>query len=76
MGQLQWNNNLGTIYSNPGDVSGVRWCSGALIAENVFLTAGHCLDQDANGWDLPRVNGTNDVIPSAEIATNMHVNFN
>jgi len=76
VGQLQWNTDLASIYTDPGNVSGVRWCTGALIAENLFLTAGHCFDQSANGWDLPKVNGTNDVIPSTEIATRMHVNFN
>ena len=63
VGQLQWNANLGTIYTNPGNVAGVRWCTGTLLPNGLFLTAGHCFDQDANGWQLPRVNGTNDVIP-------------
>jgi V8-like Glu-specific endopeptidase len=76
VGQLQWNSNLATIYTNPGNVSGVRWCTGTLIGGNLFLTAGHCFDQDAGAWELPRVNGSDDVISSEEIATNMHVNFN
>ncbi|HEX6385436.1 MAG TPA: RICIN domain-containing protein [Anaerolineae bacterium] len=76
VGQLQWNDNLGAIYDNPGNVSGVRWCTGALISENLFLTAGHCFDQSGGGWQRPLINGTNDVIPPSEIATNMHVNFN
>jgi V8-like Glu-specific endopeptidase len=76
VGQLQWNDDLAAIYTNPGNVSGVRWCTGALIGDNLFLTAGHCFDRTANGWGLPRVNGTNTVISSQEIATRMHVNFN
>ena len=76
VGQLQWNNDLAAIYTNPGNVAGVRWCTGALIGDNLFLTAGHCLDRTADGWQLPRVNGSNDVISSQEIATRMHVNFN
>lgn len=76
VGQLQWNDNLADIYSSPGNVSGVRWCTGTLVSDNLFLSAGHCFDQSADGWTLPKVNGTNDVIPSSEIATNMHVNFN
>jgi len=76
VGQLQWNDNLGTNYTNPGNVSGVRWCTGTLISENLFLTAGHCFDRFGGGWQRPRINGTNDVISSEEIATNMHVNFN
>lgn len=76
VGDIQWNGNLGTIYTNPGNVAGVRWCSGTLITNNLFLTAGHCFDQTGGGWTRPRINGTNTIIPPAEIATNMHVDFN
>lgn len=76
VGQIQWNSNLSGIYTNPGNVSGARWCSGTLITNDLFLTAGHCFDQSGGGWQRPRVNGTSNVIPSTEIATNMHVNFN
>jgi V8-like Glu-specific endopeptidase len=76
VGQLQWNDNLAAIYNNPGNVSGVRWCTGTLITHNLFLTAGHCFDQTGGGWQRPHINGTNDIIPSSEIATNMHINFN
>lgn len=76
VGQIQWNANLGAIYTNPGNVSAARWCSGTLIGNDLFLTAGHCFDQTGGGWNRPRVNGTTNVISSADIATNMHVNFN
>ena len=76
VGQLQWNSNLGAIYDNPGNVSGVRWCTGTMISHNLFLSAGHCFDQSGGGWSRPRVNGTNNVISPQEIAGNMHVNFN
>ncbi|MDN5871437.1 MAG: RICIN domain-containing protein [Nitrococcus sp.] len=76
VGQLQWNDNLAEIYNNPGNVAGVRWCTGALISDNLFLCAGHCFDQTGGGWTRPMIDGTNDVIPSSEIATNMHINFN
>ncbi len=76
VGQTQWNSNLGAIYTNPGNVSNVRWCTGTLISNDLFLTAGHCFDQSANGWRLPNDNVTGSVIPSSEIATNQHVNFN
>jgi V8-like Glu-specific endopeptidase len=76
VGQLQWNNNLGTIYTNPGTVNNARWGSGTLIANDLFLTAGHCFDIDPNGWITPRDNATNAPIPSAQIAMNLHVNFN
>ena len=54
VGQLQWNDNLAAIYTNPGNVSGVRWCTGALISPNLFLSAGHCFDQTGGGWQRPR----------------------
>lgn len=76
VGQLQWNSNLGNKYNNPGNVSGVRWCTGTLISANLFLTAGHCFDSTGGGWIRPRVNGTNNPISPSEIARNMHVNFN
>ena len=76
VGQIQWNDNLATIYTNPGNVSAARWCTGTLISDDLFLTAGHCFDQTGGGWQRPRTNGTSNIIPSTEIATNMHVNFN
>jgi V8-like Glu-specific endopeptidase len=76
VGQIQWNDNLASVYNNPGDVSGVRWCSGTLLSNDLFLSAGHCFDQSGGGWQRPLQNGTFNVIPPTEIATNMHVNFN
>src|SRR4051794_32506437 len=58
-GQLQWNNNLATIYTDPGNVSGARFCSGTLISPDLWLTAGHCF-KEGGGWRFPRVNGTTD----------------
>jgi V8-like Glu-specific endopeptidase len=76
VGQLQWNNNLATLYTNPGNVSGVRWCTGTLISNDLFLSAGHCFDQSGGNWIRPADNTTGATISPAEIATNMHVNFN
>jgi V8-like Glu-specific endopeptidase len=76
VGQIQWNSDLASIYQNPGNVSGTRWCSGVLIGEDLFLTAGHCFDRQSPGWQRPRINGSSQVISSDEIARNMHVNFN
>lgn len=72
--QVQWNNGLGGTYTNPGNVSGVRWGSGTLIAADLVLTCGHLFDQDPNGWTVPRQNGTSNAITPAEVATNMHIN--
>ena len=76
VGQIQWNSNLAAIFTNPGTVNGARWCTGTMISDDLFLTAGHCFDQTGGNWQRPRVNGTSNIISSAEIATNMHVNFN
>ncbi len=76
VGQLQWNDDLDTKYDDPGNVKGARWCSGTLICEDLFLTAGHCFDQDVNGWRVPRDDDTGAAITPEEIALNMHVNFN
>ena len=76
VGVLRWHTNLANIYTNPGNVAGHRWCTGTLIADNLFLTAGHCFDQTGGGWNRPRVNGTNNIISSHEIATRMNVEFN
>ncbi len=74
--QVQWNNNLASIYTNPGNVSGVRWGSGTMISNNLLLTCGHLFDQTGGGWERPRQNGTTNIITPQEIARNMRVNFN
>jgi V8-like Glu-specific endopeptidase len=77
VGQVQWNNNLAGIYTNAGNVSGVRWGTGTLVADNLFLTAGHLFDQaPGSGWMVPLVNGTTNPLTPQQIAQNMHVNFN
>lgn len=79
VGQIQWNDNLSTIYQKPGNVAGVRWCSGTLISEDLYMSAGHCfdsVDDPIGGWQVPKINGTNKPIEPKEIAKNMHINFN
>ncbi|HET8987540.1 MAG TPA: trypsin-like peptidase domain-containing protein [Humibacillus sp.] len=74
--QVQWNANLASIYTSPGDVNGARWGSGTMIGPDLFLTCGHLFDQTGNGWTRPLVNGSTATISPQEIATNMHLNFN
>jgi V8-like Glu-specific endopeptidase len=74
--QVQWNDNLASIYTNPGNVSGARWGSGTMISRDLFLTAGHLFDQTGGGWERPRTNGTTNIISPQEIALNMRLNFN
>jgi V8-like Glu-specific endopeptidase len=78
VGQVQWNDNLNSIYDDPGNLSGRRWMSGTLLANDYFLTAGHCFDSASLSADefLPKVNGMNKRIEPDEVAKNMHVNFN
>jgi V8-like Glu-specific endopeptidase len=71
VGVMQWNDNLDQKYSDPGAYSGARWCTGTLVTDDLFLTAGHCFDS-APG--VPRKNGQR--LRPHEIATNMHVDFN
>jgi len=54
--------HLASIYTNPGDVSGVRWGSGTMISPDLFLTCGHLFDQTGGGWERPRQNGTTTII--------------
>lgn len=81
-GQIQWNDNLAELFNKPGDdpgnVNGVRWCSGTLIGKATFLTAGHCFDIDPEDWRTPRRgDGTSSrPLSPPEFASHMHVNFN
>jgi V8-like Glu-specific endopeptidase len=76
VGQIQWNNNLHEHYENYGTVSDMRWGSGTMISEDLFLTAGHCFYNIPIGWQVPLSNNNNQPIPPHEVAKNMHINFN
>ncbi|MEL6891878.1 MAG: serine protease [Actinomycetota bacterium] len=70
--RIVWNSDL-SRYTNNHNVAGAAFCTGTLIAPNLVLTAAHCLEEN-NGWIFPRrSDGT--VIPTSEVATNMHVEF-
>ena len=78
VGMLQWRDDLAQRFSGPGErsgnVAGVRWGTGALFEEDLFLTAGHSFDDELNGWTRPSRNGR--TVPAGELATSMHVVFN
>lgn len=79
-GQIQWNDNLQDRFGpGAGNVNDQRWCTGTLIADDLFLTAGHCFDpqDDPFGWKTPArlVNGEKVLLSAAELAPEMHVNF-
>lgn len=73
--QVQWNDDLAATYTNPGNVSGVRWGSGTMVGPDLFLTCGHLFDADPNGWVIPRQNGTSSAITPQQAARSMHLNF-
>jgi hypothetical protein len=81
--QIQWNNNLSSIFIGPnqdaGNVSGTRWCTGTLIDDIHLLTAGHCYQPDVNGFRTPiglGSDGNSHKLSPDELAPLTHVNFN
>lgn len=73
--QVAWNDNLATVFTNPGNVNGARWGSGTMISPDLFLSCGHLFDADPNGWTIPRQNGSAVAISPQQAATSMHLNF-
>jgi len=78
VGQLRWLDDLTQRYNgcgdSPGNVNGVKWGSGALIADDLFRTAGHCFRQSYAAWKVPRRHGA--TISPEEMAAEMYVVFN
>jgi len=76
VGLLRWKSDLKARYiDQAGNVSGQGWCSGTLIDEDLFLTAGHCLDgNDTPAWRLPREKG-GIILQPAQLAREFVVQF-
>lgn len=78
VGQLVWLDDLPQRFSgandDPGTVNGQRWGTGALIDDDLFLTAGHCFQPDPRRWKVPSQNGI--AITAEELAPLMCVCFN
>jgi V8-like Glu-specific endopeptidase len=80
-GLIRWKVNLERSLPEGverGEVEGMRWCTGTLIADNLLLTAGHCFDPNLNNFQTPARVIEDKVIPLAaeELAPLMQVEFN
>ena len=74
-GQLVWK-DLSESKTLVQNVSASRWGSGCLIADNLFLTAGHCFDVlDGDDWNLSDAL-TNSTLNPVEFVSLMTVSFN
>jgi Trypsin-like peptidase domain len=76
VGLVRWKDDLFERYrEESGNVAGRGWCSGTLIADDLFLTAGHCLDSaDTAGFRLPREKG-GVLLDAPEVARELEVQF-
>ncbi len=76
-GVLQWKSDLGLRHRDPGNVAGVRFCGATLIADDLVLTAGRCLDGDdpVSGWVWPRESGMPKPIAPDRAARELQVSF-
>ena len=76
--QIQWVDDIAQRLGaggDPGNVAGVRWCSGTLISPSRFLTAGHCVEVHTDdGWVTPTMKGTS--LAPGRLAPLMRLNFN
>jgi hypothetical protein len=67
VGVIRYRDDFGSIDA------GTRFCSGTLIGPNLFLTAGHCIDQKPDRWPTDDDGNT---VSSYDAALHMEVVFN
>lgn len=48
VGQYEWTNVVAVLSDDPDTINTAHLCSGTLIAPQIVLTAGHCIDPDAD----------------------------
>lgn len=75
VGVLRWRPDIQDRYKNPGNVAGVRWCTGTMVSHDIFLSAGHCFDFRPGGFVFPR-RDDGSAIPNSELVRELTVEFN
>jgi len=77
IGQLQWLPKFPgfhPVIDSEGNVKGQRWGSGCMITKDLYLTAGHCVNNDQPTWKMPKKK--NELLPPQELCKLMTVQFN
>lgn len=76
VGLLRWRDDIPQRYfEQSGNVKGEGWCTGTLIGDDLFLTAGHCLSpEDTPAFKLPRERDRTPLRPT-ELAREFVVQF-
>jgi V8-like Glu-specific endopeptidase len=75
VGQLVWRTDIAARWADPGNVAGERFCTGTLVAPDVFLSAAHCFEGAGSGWRFPR-DATGRLATPEEVAREYEVHFN
>jgi len=75
VGLIHWDDDVGLPPGTDPKVSvaGVRWCTGVLVSEGLFLAAAACFDRDkvaSLGWTLPPK-----VASADDFCRHLHVDF-
>ena len=77
IGQLRWLKKFpgfNPATDNEGSVKEQRWGSGCMITKDLYLTAGHCVNNNQPTWVMPKKK--NELLPPAELCKLMNVQFN